>query len=325
MRIAVTGPIVIDNLMTFPGRFTSQLLPAQLRHLSLSFLVDDLEVRYGGVAANVAYGLGRLGLRPLLLGAAGRDFGDYRERLEEAGVDTSRVRVSPGLATARYTRTTDADHNRITSFHPGAGAEDTAPGSAGWPGDVGLVFLGPAAPRLLAERAAECRRRGLPYLVDVAGRTAELGREGAEAVLTGAPYLVTNRRERAALLEHTGWTAADVLSRVGAWITTLGPEGVWIDYAAAPSVAVPAAPISRLPDGAGAGGAFRAGFLAAKAAGGSDEEAARTGCVLAAYALEASGSQDYLFTAEAFRERLAEVYPTPAQPAPAEPAEPAVG
>ncbi|MEU8512372.1 PfkB family carbohydrate kinase [Kitasatospora sp. NPDC048722] len=308
MRIAVTGPIVIDNLMTFPGRFTSQLLPAQLQHLSLSFLVDDLEVRYGGVAANVAFGLGRLGRAPLLLGAAGKDFGEYRARLEEVGVDTSRVRISTGLATARYTRTTDADDNRIVSYHPGALAEDDAPGPEGWPEDVGLVFLGPAEPEVLAARAAECRRRGLPYLVDVAGRTGQLGRSGADAVLAGAAYLVTNRRERAALLEHAGWTAADVLNRVGAWITTLGPEGVWIDYATSPSIAVPAAPISRLPDGAGGGGAFRAGFLAAKADGLDDEQAARTGCVLAAYALESAGSQDYLFTRPAFDARLADVY-----------------
>ncbi|MGW6916529.1 PfkB family carbohydrate kinase [Kitasatospora sp. NPDC054939] len=313
MRIAVTGPIVIDNLMTFPGRFTHQLLPEQLKHLSLSFLVDDLEVRYGGVAANVAYGLGRLGRSARLLGAAGRDFGAYRARLEEAGVDTSLVRVSATLATARLTRTTDADDNRITAFHPGAQAEEVAPGPAGWAEGVGRVFVGPAEPRVQAGWAAECRRLGLPFLVDVSGRTAELGRAGAEEVLTGAAYLVTNRRERALLLDHTGWTAAEVLARVGAWITTLGPEGVWIDYADEPSLALPAAPIRRLPDLAGAGGAFRAGFLAGWEQGLADEEAARTGCVLAAYALEASGCQDYVFAGEAFRERLAAAYLTPSE------------
>ncbi|MFD0275010.1 PfkB family carbohydrate kinase [Kitasatospora sp. NPDC127111] len=311
MRIAVTGPIVIDDLMTFPGRFTHQLLPAQLKHLSLSFLVDDLEVRYGGVAANVAYGLGRLGRRPLLLGAAGKDFGDYRARLEEAGVDTSLVHVSAERPTARTFDTTDADRNRITSFHPGALAEDTAPGPEGWSEGVGLVFLGPAPAPLMAARADECRRLGLPFLVDAAGRAEELGAEGAEAVLTGADCLVTNRHERSLLLNHTGWTSEDVLRRVGTWITTLGPEGVWIDYADESSVAVPAAPISRLPDTAGAGGAFRAGYLAGRADGLPDEEAARMGCVLAAYALESAGSQDYLFTAEGFRERLTETYLTP--------------
>src|SRR5262249_57744712 len=49
--------------------------------ISLSFLVDDLEIRRGGVAANIAFGLGVLGLRPLLIGAVGSDFGPYRDWL----------------------------------------------------------------------------------------------------------------------------------------------------------------------------------------------------------------------------------------------------
>jgi adenosine kinase len=74
VRIAVTGSIATDYLMTFPGRFTEQLVPDQLERVSLSFLVDELEVRRGGVAANIAFGLARLGLSPLLVGAVGDDF-----------------------------------------------------------------------------------------------------------------------------------------------------------------------------------------------------------------------------------------------------------
>ena len=61
MRIAVTGSIATDHLTTFPGRFSEQLLPDQLASISLSFLVDDLQVRRGGAAANIAFGLGLLG------------------------------------------------------------------------------------------------------------------------------------------------------------------------------------------------------------------------------------------------------------------------
>ena len=67
MRIAVTGSIATDHLMTFPGRFVEQLMPDKLDKVALSFLVDNLEIRRGGVAANIAFGLGYLGLRPLLL------------------------------------------------------------------------------------------------------------------------------------------------------------------------------------------------------------------------------------------------------------------
>ena len=64
--------------MSFGGRFAEQLLPDQLDHLSVSFLADDLQVRRGGVAANICYGMALLGLHPVLVGAVGADFGDER-------------------------------------------------------------------------------------------------------------------------------------------------------------------------------------------------------------------------------------------------------
>ena len=89
MRIAVTGSIATDHLMTFPGSFTDQLIADKLDKVSLSFLVDGLAIRRGGVAANIAFGLGVLGLRPLLVGGAGADFADYRGWLEDHGVSTA--------------------------------------------------------------------------------------------------------------------------------------------------------------------------------------------------------------------------------------------
>src|SRR5258705_13785606 len=76
MKIVVTGSIATDHLMHFPGRFAEQLLPDQLHQVSLSFLVDELVVRRGGGAAKIAFGMGLLGLRPVLGGAGGADFED---------------------------------------------------------------------------------------------------------------------------------------------------------------------------------------------------------------------------------------------------------
>ena len=60
MKIAVTGSIATDHLMHFPGRFAEQLLPDQLHKVSLSFLVDDLVVRRGGIGPNICFGLAQL-------------------------------------------------------------------------------------------------------------------------------------------------------------------------------------------------------------------------------------------------------------------------
>ena len=139
MRIAVTGSIATDHLMHFPGRFTDQLMPDELDHVSLSFLVDDLYVRRGGVAANIAFGLGCLGMRPILVGAVGRDFEEYDDWLRRHGVDTRWTRVSQTRHTARFLCTTDDDGNQIASFYAGAMDEaarvlfDVNAGDAGSP------------------------------------------------------------------------------------------------------------------------------------------------------------------------------------------------
>src|SRR5947208_16537396 len=94
VRIAVTGSIATDHLMPFPGRFADQLVADQLHTVSLSFLVDDLEVRRGGVGPNICFGMGLLGLGPVLVGAAGPDFAEYRAWLDRHGVDTDSVLIS---------------------------------------------------------------------------------------------------------------------------------------------------------------------------------------------------------------------------------------
>ena len=94
MKIAVTGSIAVDHLMKFPGRFRDSLVADKLSAVSLSFLVDDLQIRRGGVGPNIAFGLAKLGVRPVLVGAAGSDFAEYGSWLERHGVDIESVKIS---------------------------------------------------------------------------------------------------------------------------------------------------------------------------------------------------------------------------------------
>src|SRR6202023_3043642 len=120
VTIAVTGSIATDHLMRFPGRFSEQLLADHLEKVSLSFLVDDLVVHRGGVAGNMAYAIGVLGGDPVLIGAAGIDFTDYREWLQSHGVNCDHVLISETAHTARFVCTTDLEMAQIASFYPGA-------------------------------------------------------------------------------------------------------------------------------------------------------------------------------------------------------------
>src|SRR5882757_5829604 len=152
--------------MHFPGRFGEQIMPAQIHRLSLSFLVDDLVVRRGGIGANIAFGMGVLGHRPILVGAVGEDFDDYRSWLERHGVDCSGVRVSEVAKTARFVCTTDDDMCQIASFYAGAMAEarliELLP-VAERVGGLDLILISPDAPAAMLRHAEECRQRGYTF------------------------------------------------------------------------------------------------------------------------------------------------------------------
>ncbi|MEU9305929.1 carbohydrate kinase family protein [Streptomyces sp. NPDC048269] len=296
MRIAVTGSIATDHLMAFPGRFVDQLLPDQLEHVSLSFLVDSLEVRRGGVAANIAYGLGVLGLDPVLVGAVGPDFGEYEVWLKEHGVDTGGVHVSAGHQTARFMCMTDQDSNQIASFYAGAMAEAAeidlrALIARGGPLD--LVLVSPNDPAAMVRHTEDCRRLGIPFAADPSQQLARLSRDEVRSLVDGAHWLFTNEYESALLRERAEWSTEEVLARVGTWVTTLGAKGVRIDRQGAPVLTVAAVPDVPAEDPTGVGDAFRSGFLAAVSKGLPLEAAAQLGCAMAALVLRAVGSQAY--------------------------------
>ncbi len=312
MRIAVTGSIATDHLMTFPGKFTDQLIADKLDRVSLSFLVDDLSIRRGGVAANIAFGLGVLGLRPLLVGAVGSDFEEYRRWLEDHGVSTAGVRESLLRHTARFVCTTDADGNQIGSFYAGAMSEDVeiklAPLAAGQ-GGIDMVLIGAGDPAAMVAHTAECREAGLPFAADPSQQLARiLGDEQVRALVDGAAYLFGNEYEEALIERKSGWDGAEILARVGVRITTLGPGGARIDQRGQPPITVPAVPEVRRVDPTGSGDAFRSGFLAAAAWGLSLERAAQLGNLMAVHALESTGPQEYEFKPGPVADRLAAAY-----------------
>lgn len=310
MRIAITGSIATDHLMTFQGRFSDSLVVEQLKKVSLSFLVEDLQIRRGGIGANIAFGMGQLGLRPLLVGAVGEDFVDYRSWLERHGVDCSGIRTSELLHTARFVCTTDDDHAQIASFYAGAMSEarhiELAPLAGTDP--IDLVMISPNDPEAMTRHTEECRTRGIPFAADPSQQLAWSDGERIRHFVDGAAYLFSNDYEAALICQKTGWSEEEILDRVAVRITTHGPDGVVIQRRGADPIRVPAAPAKELLDPTGVGDAFRAGFLAATAWGLDLQRRAEVGCLLATLVIETVGPQEYAVTRQRFLDRLSESY-----------------
>jgi adenosine kinase len=315
MKIAVTGSIATDHLMHFPGRFANQLLPDQLDRVSLSFLVDELVVRRGGVAANIAFGMAQLGLRPALVGAVGVDFADYRAWLERHHVDCNSVYVSELTHTARFVCTTDDDMCQIASFYAGAMSEarniELAP-VAERLGGLDLVVIGANDPDAMVRHTEECRDRGYRFAADPSQQLARMSGEQSRQLIDGADYLLTNAYEKNLLESKTGYSEADILDRVAVRVTTLGKDGVHIVGKEVGEIRVPCAEESVKADPTGVGDGFRAGFLAALSWGLGLERAAQVGNQLATYVIETVGTQEYVIKPEDFLRRLAETYGEPA-------------
>jgi adenosine kinase len=311
VSIVVTGSIASDYLMTFPGRFREQLIDGQLDHVSLSFLVDDLHIYRGGVAGNIAFGLGRLGLRSYLVGAVGEDFADYRRWLEEHDVATDHVMVSGTRHTARFLCTTDADNNQIASFYAGAMTEAGGIDLAAVVrriGDVDLVVVAPNDPQAMVRHTQACRDVGVRFVADPSQQLARMDGSDIRQLIDGAELLFTNEYERDLLEHKTKWTRAEILDRVGSWVTTFGGKGLEIRSASGPSVHVGAHQDLEPVDPTGVGDACRAGFLAGLRSGLGARRSAEIGSTLASFVLESVGTQEYTFTAEDFASRVAWTY-----------------
>ncbi|MEO9324756.1 carbohydrate kinase family protein [Nocardioides sp. C4-1] len=297
--------------MSFGGKFRDSLVVEQLDKISLSFLVDDLEIRRGGVAANMTFGLGVLGLRPVLVGAAGEDFADYRSWLERHGVDTSGVRISDSRHTARFVCTTDPTGAQIASFYPGAMSEarliELAPIVARV-GDPMFVLVGADDPDGMLRHTEECRQRGYPFISDPSQQLAFSDGELIRQLIDGATILFSNEYESHMIEQKTGWSADDVLARVGTQVTTLGKDGVRVLRQGQPTIEVAAAADVTAVEPTGVGDAFRSGFLAALSWGLATERACQVGCVLAAYVVETVGTQEYSFTPAEFVGRVEASY-----------------
>ncbi|WP_219469134.1 carbohydrate kinase family protein [Nonomuraea rhizosphaerae] len=296
--------------MHFPGRFADHLVADQLDRVSLSFLVDDLVVRRGGVGANIAFGMGVLGQRPVLVGAVGADFAEHRRVLERHGVECGGVLTVETAHTPRFTCTTDDDQCQLASFYPGAMSEtkNISLTSIVERYGVELALIGASDPEAMVAQTEEARSLGVAFAADPSQQLPRLDVDQCRALVDGARYLFTNEYELELLIRRTGWDAEEITGRVGLRVTTLSGDGVDLVGRDGTALHVGVVPARTIVDPTGVGDGFRAGFLAGRNAGLEVERAAQLGALVATLVLETNGAQEWVIDADAGVGRLREAY-----------------
>ena len=306
MKIVVTGSIAFDYLMSFPGKFTEHLLPEHMHRVSLSFLVDSMDKRRGGCGPNIAYTLALLGERPFLMATAGEDFGEYREWLEAAGVDTSLVKQVAGKFTASFFCSTDQANNQIASFYTG-GMANSGELSFRTVHNCGLTIIAPNDPGAMVQYAEECRTLGIPYIFDPGQQCSRMSGDELRDGVSGARLVICNDYEFELFRQKTGLGEDEVLEHAEALIVTRGEHGSSV-ITRTGRVEVPAVVPHRVIDPTGVGDAYRGGLMKGLALGLPFDVCARLGSVAAAYALEHLGGQSHAYTWEEFKLRYGKYF-----------------
>ena len=309
MPTLICGSMAFDTIMVFPDRFKNYILPDQIDNLNVCFVNPELRREYGGCAGNIAYSLKLLGGEPIPMATVGKDFEDYRRRLQQNGIPDQHVVEIPSLYTAQCFITTDQDNNQITAFHPGAMGEAHQNKVA----DAANISSGIVAPDgrdAMLQHSRDFAALGIPFMFDPGQNLPLFSKDELLTCIDQATWCVMNDYESQLMMKITELTLDDIASQVHALIVTRGGEGSRI-YAGGKLIDIPAASIQAAVDPTGCGDAFRAGLLYGLNCGWDWETSGRVASLVGAFKVESQGTQNHHFTEDQFQARFEESFGYP--------------
>lgn len=238
----------------------------------------------GGMSANAAVALARLGADVGFVGPVGDDTAAqvFRGHFEKEGVDVSRLQVTPGQTSSISSIILDAQGERMIFNHKGSALSAPAAFQAAWLSNVDFLLTDPRCLAWAEDALTLSRRKGIPSLLDGdVSPLPDLQRlvpladwvAFSEPGMQGFHAGPVSQGLQAALALGTDLQVA---------VVTLGPRGLYWLRRGETVQHLPAFQVSQVIDTLGAGDAFHAGLGLALAHGMQDRDALRFGAATAA-------------------------------------------
>jgi adenosine kinase len=301
----ICGSVAYDSILLFPDRFKAHILPDRIHILNVSFLVPEMRREFGGCAANIAYSLSLLGDTALPMATAGHDFGPYRKRLMDQGIDVEYIKIIDEAFTAQAFITTDLDDNQITAFHPGAMQFAHRNRVSDAAGRASLGIVAPDGRQAMIEHAAQFAEADIPFIFDPGQGLPMFNGEELERFIGQATWVALNDYEWGMLHDKTGLSIDEVASRVEALIITKGGDGSVI-YEGGRTLSIPCAKPRAVVDPTGCGDAYRAGLIHGLLHDLDWQTTGRLASLLGAIKIESRGPQNHQFNRADIRRRYGE-------------------
>lgn len=305
--ILVTGSLAFDQIMDFPGKFSDHILPDKIHTLNVSFLVHSMRKGFGGTAGNIAYTLSLLGYRCAILGLVGDDFFPYKEFLDKNEVDTSYIKVLNKHHTSTAFGITDKSDNQIWGFYEGADSLSNHLSINEIKGKIDFGVIAPHNPKAMLNFVGEYYRKKIPYLFDPGMQLRYLDGDDLKLAFTGATVIIGNDYEIEVMQRKTNISNLHKYYKNKIIITTLGEKGSMLSQNGE-LIHIKAAQVRNISDPAGAGDAYRSGYIAGFMRKFPLKTCGQMGSVAAAYTVEKYGTTTHSFTVDEFVRRYKDNY-----------------
>ena len=258
MSILVSGSIANDYIMNFHDQFGKYILPDHTDKLSVNFNINELQSHSWWAWHNIAYNLGLLWEKALLLGAVWKEF--VATDWQKKHIDYRYTYVSETLGTPSAHIITDEHNNQITAFYPWASAESGQQSVHDVTEEVAIGIVWPNNPLTMLQHLKECKERWIPVIFDPGQPLSAFNKEQLHTALTNATYLIVNEYELALLCKLAELEEKQLLNYVESYIVTLWAE--WSCFTSKDdSFTVDALLVEHVVDPTGAGDSFRAWVL----------------------------------------------------------------
>ncbi len=313
MAIYISGSMAFDRIMTFQGYFKDALVQDKLHMISISFMVDRMEEKFGGCAGNIAYSLALLGEAPLVLSCVGRDFGFYAEHMQTLGLPLDGIVQDDELFTALCYITTDLDNNQITGFYPGAMSLPCKYDFPHLDSDKDIAIVSPGNMSDMKSLSLYFQNNAVPYIYDPGQQIPVIEAEDLLTGMAGAYIVTMNDYELEMVCKKTGKTVAEIQEMPKYFIITHGAKGAVV-MGEGRREEVASVNVNKVVDPTGAGDAHRAGLIKGLYAGLDVFEAAKVGSTAASFAIEQFGTQLHKYSKDEFLQCYVSAFGAPSKP-----------
>lgn len=308
-RALVVGSVAFDVIFDIHGKIQDEILieNGKLGRQNLMFTAKERKHFFGGTGANISYGLGLLGTKPLLFSVAGKDFkGEFENHLKQAGVE-SRVAVNKEKWTATFYGMSDEETQQIGVYQPNAYEEVGATPLSKTLSkkdflDIGVAIFSAGTGKSIFRHMKELREKLGKNAVIIfdPGQVISIfyDKKLLEETLDLADIFIGNEVEFKQMEIILGYDYKKLLEKgLTAVIETKGEDGSVI-YKQGKTIRIPAQKAKKVVETTGAGDAYRAGMMYGILSGLPLEKACRIGAKMGAKNVETVGGQAYKINLE---------------------------